>query len=432
MSPENLLNGRLVVMLLAGGVGERLFPITADRSKPAVSFGGNFRIIDFTLANCIMSGIRRVYVLTQYHTLSLNRHLRDRWGFLAREMGEFIEPVPSKMRTPTGLYQGTADAIYRNLDILEEHRPEVVLILSGDHVYRADYKALLEHHIATGADATILSDQVPSAEATRFGVIRCGADGRVEGFVEKPSDPRPYADSSGRCSINLGIYCFNTRFLVQRLVADAKKKTSHDLGKNILPMAVNLGKVQAVPLSRVSPDQTPYWRDVGNIDSFFEASMDLLQDPPAFELRDPRWPPGSRFDEWVPARIISGRDPSEVNLISPGASIERSHLAQCIISPSVRIAEGCQIESAILFNGVQVGRGARLRKVIVEEGVVIPSGITIGFGRNGGQARSPGGITVIAKSHPFGSNDGGPSDGRDGEEAAERPAPKRPRIVETR
>ncbi len=399
--PDSLLNSRFVVMLLAGGMGERLLPITSERSKPAVPFGGNFRIIDFTLNNCLMSGIRQVHVLTQYQTLSLNRHLQDRWGFLARELGEFIEAVPSKMRTPSGLYHGTADAIYRNLDILEVYRPDVVLILSGDHVYRADYRRLLEYHLETGADVTVLTGLVDSIEADQFGVIRCGPGGRIEGFVEKPQDPGPLADDRGRCQVNLGIYCFNTRFLVQRLVADAKKKTSHDLGRNILPVSVELGNVQSLPLTQVSPDSNPYWRDVGNIDSFFAASMDLLEEPPVFQLRDPRWKTGSRFEEWMPARVVSGAKKLEASLISSSAVIDRARLSKAIISPKVHIESSCRIESSILFNGVRVGGGSKLRKVIVEEGVSIPPGTTIGYGEDQEYAKSPGGVVVIAPGHPF-------------------------------
>lgn len=400
---EKDLSPRLVVMVLAGGMGERLFPVTSCRSKPAVPFGGNFRIIDFTLNNCIFSGIRRIYVLTQYHAISLNRHLRERWEFLSRELDEFIEAVPSKLRTPSGVYQGTADAIFRNLDILEEHRPEVVLVLSGDHVYRADYRAMVACHLESGADATVLTGEVPAREAGQFGVVRYDRAGRIEAFVEKPADPSPLADAAGRCQINLGIYCFKTRFLVQRLVADAKRKTSHDLGKNILPQAVDLGKVVSYPLGRISPDGNPYWRDVGSIDSYFEASMDLLRDPPAFELRDPRWPPGSRFEEWLPARL-SGRGAGEgPSIVSQGSEIGQARLSRAVISPCVRIDDSASIEDAVLFRGVHVGRGARLCRVIVEEGVRIPSGVAIGHGDAHEHTTSPEGVVVIARGHPFSS-----------------------------
>jgi len=395
------LQDKMVVMILAGGVGERLLPMTADRSKPAVPFGGNFRIIDFTLNNCLMSGIRRMYVLTQYHALSLNRHLRERWGFLPRELGEFIEAVPSKLRTPSGVYQGTADAIFRNLDILEEYRPEVVLVLSGDHIYRADYRAMVEHHINTEADVTVLAGEVEAREASQFGVLHLGPNGDIEGFVEKPADPMPHADLAGRCQINLGIYCFNTRFLVQRLVEDAKRKTAHDFGRNVLPASVEIGKVVSYTMASVSPDSNPYWRDVGSIDSYFDAHMDLLSEPPVFDLRDPRWPSGSRFEEWLPARVLTGKDAEGVNVISQGAVIGRAKLSRTVISPMARIEDGASLDRAVIFAGARVGQGAKLQKVIVEAGIEVPERTVIGYGRDRGWTRSPGGVVVIGRGHPF-------------------------------
>jgi glucose-1-phosphate adenylyltransferase len=415
---ERGLERRLVVMVLAGGMGERLLPITSDRSKPAVPFGGNFRIIDFTLNNCVMSGIRRMYVLTQYHALSLNRHLRDRWSFLPKEMGEFIEGVPSKLRTPSGVYQGTADAIFRNLDILEEHRPEVVLILSGDHVYRADYTGMVRHHLETGADATVLVGEVEAAEATQFGVVRFQPDGRISSFVEKPADPSPLADERGFCSINLGIYCFGTRFLVQRLVADAKKKTAHDLGKNILPTSVDLGKVVSYPLSAICPDPIPYWRDVGSIDSYFAASMDLLDETPAFELRDPRWPSGSRFEEWLPASLHTQAREGGRSIISPGVVVGRAEVSHAILSPGVVVEDGASLDRAVLFSGVRVGRGAKLRRVIVESGVSIPPGVEIGYGDDQDYTSSPGGVVVIARGHPFSRSEASSPDPSEGQPAS--------------
>ncbi len=392
---------RPLVMVLAGGMGERLFPITADRAKPVVPFGGNFRIIDFTLNNCVMSGLRRIYVLTQYHGLSLNRHLRERWSYLPREVGEFVEAVPSKLRTPSGLYRGTADAIFRNLDIIEEDRPEEILVLSGDHIYRADYDALVRRHSESGADATVLSGSVPAAEATQFGVMHFGADGRIEEFIEKPADPKPHADALGRCPINLGVYCFNTRFLVQQLVADAKRKTAHDIGRDILPAAVKSSRVHAQPLEEITPGGVPYWRDVGSIDSLFAASMDLLTSPPGFDLRDPRWPEGSRFEELLPARVESQVGSSGASLFSPSAQVGRAHLDRAILSPRVKVEDGAILEEAILFEGVRVGRDARLRRVVVEEGVCIPPGASVGFGEPDIQVRTPAGVLVVARGHPI-------------------------------
>jgi glucose-1-phosphate adenylyltransferase len=392
------LTDRLVVMVLAGGMGERLLPITSDRSKPAVPFGGNFRIIDFTLNNCIMSDIRRVYVLTQYHALSLNRHLRDRWSFLPLELGEFIEAVPSKLRTLTGVYQGTAGAIFRNLDILEEHRPEVVLVLSGDHVYHADYRAMVRYHLESGADATVLTGEIEPSEASQYGVVSYGPGGKIASFVEKPADPWPLVNPAGFCPINLGIYCFNTRFLVQRLVADAKKKTTHDIGKNILPEAVEIGKVVSYPLASISPGGNPYWRDVGSLDSYFAAHMDLLEEPAVFNLRDPRWHSGSRFEEWLPARVRMGSGPGTVSIICQGAAIGRAEINRAVISPMVKIDDQASIDQAILFSGVQVGRGAKLRRVIVESGVRIPAGTAIGFGEDQAYTRSPGGVVVVSRA----------------------------------
>ncbi|MBI4603705.1 MAG: NTP transferase domain-containing protein, partial [Planctomycetes bacterium] len=226
-------------MILAGGIGERLYPLTSNRAKPAVPFGGSFRVIDFTLMSCVCSGFRNIHVLTQYHTQSLNQHAKSRWSFLASELGEQVEIVPPKMRAAGNVYLGTADAIYRNLDLLDRTRPDVVLVLSGDHVYRADYQRFVETHVEREADVTVLTGRVDPPETSAFGVVNIAPDGvRIARFVEKPADPTPYA-VDGRCLINLGVYCFQTTFLVERLVADAKRKTAHDFGRNILPDAIH-------------------------------------------------------------------------------------------------------------------------------------------------------------------------------------------------
>src|SRR5690606_38770120 len=312
----------VLTMILAGGVGERLYPLTANRSKPAVPFGGNFRIIDFTIMDCVLSGLRKIHDCTQYHSLSLGRHENPRWNFLSSELGEFIELVPPKMRTATGYYQGTADAIYRNLDLLDYYRPDVVLVLSGDHIYRADYRRFIDIHIDSDADITVLTDWIDASQASAFGVVE-GAGGKICQFVEKPSDPTPYA-KDGRCQINLGVYCFQTRFLVQQLINDSKKKTAHDFGKNILPGALDSGAVLSCPLELICPDEKPYWRDVGTIDSYYAANMDLLRRPAPLGLHDPRWPEGSRFHEWLPSVYPGIRQDGGLpgrNLIASGCDV---------------------------------------------------------------------------------------------------------------
>ena len=408
---------KVLPMLLAGGIGERLYPLTSNRAKPAVPFGGNFRVIDFTLMNCVLSGLKNTHLLTQYHGQSLSRHLLERWNFLSSELGEYIELVPPKLRAPHGVYRGTADAIYRNLDLLDRDRPDLVLVLSGDHVYRADYGKFIQSHVEREADVSVLTGSVDPAEASSFGVINIAqhssgdggastTDGRITSFVEKPADPSPYA-IDGRCLINLGVYCFDTTFLVEQLVADAKKKTAHDFGKNILPASLDQGTILSCPLEVVSPDAAPYWRDVGSIDSYFKTSMDLLASPSPFDLSDPRWVANSRFREWVPAlyttsAVCDGKTIHGKNLVSSGVRIEDSQVVNCVISPRVVIGRGCELEGCILFPDAEVGEGTKLRNVIVEEGVRVPAGTSIGFGNDARQfTKSPDGVVAIPGNRHF-------------------------------
>ncbi len=407
----------VMIMILAGGIGERLFPLTANRCKPAVHFGGNFRIIDFTLMNCVLSGYRQIHVLTQYHASSLNRHRVERWNCLSTELGEYIHLVPPKLRGASGVYKNTADAVYRNLELIDRCRPDVVLALSGDHVYRADYRRFVEAHVERDADVTVLTGEVGAEEASAFGVVQLSPQGRITRFVEKPDDPTPYA-LDGRCLINLGVYCFQTRFLVQALIEDAKREdSSHDFGKDVLPRALSRGYMSSCPLEVVTPDATPYWRDVGSIDSYFQANMDLLSNPAAFELRDRRWASTSRFREWVPSRqtltaTIDGRRVHGSNLIATGVRVDDAEIVDSVLSSGTRIETGAQLHKCILFPGAHVGRGARLRGVIVEENVRIPDGVSIGFDDVADASQfvvSPGGVVVISES----------------EEANRRPAPSR-------
>ena len=373
---------KVLTMILAGGVGERLYPLTGPPSKPAVHFGGNFRIIDFTLLNCVLSGIRHVHLLTQYHSFSLSAHRSQRWNILSSGLGEGIEIVPPKMRTSDGLYQGTADAIYRNLELLERHRPDVVLVLSGDHIYRADYDRFIDAHVQKDADISVLTGSVPTEEAHAFGCVRLEDHGRIAEFKEKPSDPSPLAIDD-MVPINLGVYCFDTEFLLERLVADSKDPNSaHDFGKNILPTSLELGSVMSCPLAAISPDETPYWRDVGTIDSYFQAHMDLLDSPAAFNLRDKRWPEGSCFEEWLPSlqsvrTEIHGEEVLTRNLIGTAVTLENATVARSVLSRGVHIGEGSNVFEAIVLPGAKIGKNCQLRRVVVEENVEIPDGTII-------------------------------------------------------
>jgi glucose-1-phosphate adenylyltransferase len=393
---------KVLTMLLAGGRGERLYPLTAERSKPAVPFGGVFRIIDFTLMNCVLSGIRQVYVLTQCNSFSLNSHIQQHWSFLSRDLGEFIETVPPKLRSSTGIYKGTADAVFRNLDLLEAERPDVVLVLSGDHVYRADYAKLLEKHLDSGADVTVLCDEVGWESASDFGVVRTETNDRIVEFVEKPRDPRPYA-RNGLCRINLGVYCFNTRFLVQRLVEDAKRSTQHDFGRNILPESLDCGTLFACRFPEIAPAPEAYWRDVGGIDGYFQCHQDLLEDVPAIDLLDHRIPNGSRLRDRVPARVwTGGRIEGGWSLISAGAEVSRARIVRSVISPGVSVAPDATLDRCIVFRGVKIGAGAKIRNAIIDEGVVVPEKAHIGYGNDARRfSVSPGGVVVIAAGYHF-------------------------------
>lgn len=414
MNPQNL---NILTMVLAGGKGERLSPLTANRSKPAVPFGGSFRIVDFTLMNCVMSGIRRIHVLTQVHSQSLSSHFHERWGFLSKELGESIETVPPKLRSLSSVYRGTADAVLRNLDLIEARRPDIVLVLSGDHVYRADYSVMIRHHLESKAAATVLCGEIDAARASAYGVVLGAPSGVIEQFVEKPGDATPYADASGLCRINLGVYCFETRFLVQRLVEDGKRRSDHDFGKNILPESVRSGRVVACPFRDVAPGE-PYWRDVGSIDNYFQSQQDLLEERPLFDLLDPRWPVDSRFNDLLPVRVaFKGSVERGWSLISPGAQIDRARVVRSVISPRVRVGKDATLDRCVLFSGVRIGAGARIRNAIIDEGVVIPDGEQIGHGNDTSRFEvSAKGIVVVEKGHEF---PGSPSLD-DGERVAER------------
>jgi glucose-1-phosphate adenylyltransferase len=400
-----------MTFVLAGGVGSRLHPLTADRAKPAVPFGGQYRIIDFALSNCLHSDLRRVLVLPQYKSHSLMKHLRDGWSIFNPSLGEYITPVPPQMRTDESWYAGTADAIYQNLYLLERSGAYNVVILSGDHIYRMDYAAMLQFHAESLAAVTVGCMEVPVDEARNFGVIAIDDDSRVIGFDEKPESPQTLRENDRQSFVSMGIYVFSCDLLVRALREDHDQSmSSHDFGKDILPKLVQSEAVYAYRFGgaagRVTADG--YWRDVGTIDSYYQANMDLLQPTPPIELYQPAWRIRSANSQSPPARTVRGRfgnEPELINsLISAGSIISGGSVWNSILSRDVRVDDDAIVEESILFDGVSVGPNTCLRRCIVDKGVHIPAGERIGFDLASDAARftvSDDGVVVIPKGFVF-------------------------------
>jgi glucose-1-phosphate adenylyltransferase len=393
-------------IILAGGVGSRLHPLTAERAKPAVPFGGRYRIIDFTLSNCLHSGLRRILVLTQYKSQSLQQHLRDGWSIYNSELGEYVTPVPPQMRTGQSWYRGTADAIYQNLNLLEDCGAEYVLILSGDHIYRMDYAAMLQAHHDAGADVTVACLTVDLAEASAFGVMAVDAQDRIRSFHEKPASPKAIPGDPGHALASMGVYVFSATLLTRLLDDDHRADSSHDFGKDILPAIVGTHHVHAYRFGgtsgRVTADR--YWRDVGTLDAYYDANMDLLKPLPPIDLYQGDWPIRTYEGQHPPARSVPGRSGREAEIVNcmlaSGTVIVGATVRHVILFPSVRVEEGAVVENSLLFQDVTVGEGARLRNCIVEKGVAIPAGETIGFDPAADGSRftvSDGGIVVVAR-----------------------------------
>jgi glucose-1-phosphate adenylyltransferase len=398
-------------IILAGGVGSRLHPLTADRAKPGVPFGGKYRIIDFTLSNCLHSGLRRVLVLTQYKSHSLQKHLRDGWSIFNPELREYITMVPPQMRKGDSWYVGTADAIYQNLFLLERSGAKYVLILSGDHIYRMDYQAMVRAHIDNAADCTIGCMEVPLPEASSFGVTTVDSKQRIIDFLEKPENPVPMPDDPNSALASMGIYVFSLPLLCSLLEEDHEcAESSHDFGKDILPKLLHSHQVYAYRFGgatgRVTCDR--YWRDVGTIDAFFEANMDLLQPQPPINLYQPDWSIRTYEPQGPPARMIpgpSGKQGELMNsMLTSGNVIEGATVRHSILSPNVRVGEGAEVERCLLFEGVTVGQGAVLKNCIVDKHVKIPAGTKIGCDPVADAKRftiSERGVTVVPKMYQF-------------------------------
>ncbi|HEY3380977.1 MAG TPA: glucose-1-phosphate adenylyltransferase [Vicinamibacterales bacterium] len=373
-----------MVIVLAGGTGERLNPLTQDRAKPAVYFGGPYRIIDFVLSNCINSGLRRVFIATQYKSLSLNRHIRMGWSIVSEELGEFIEILPPQKRVGENWYLGTADAVYQNLYSVVRENPRQVIILAGDHVYKMDYSRMLRFHQERQSAVTIATIEMPLAESRRFGILQVDESDRVIGFQEKPNEPITIPGSPHLALVSMGIYIFEADILIRALEADAGRDTTHDFGRDVIPALIAEEKVFSYRFYDENKKAAKYWRDIGTLDAYFEASMDLVQVNPEFNLYDPEWPLHTYQPQAPPAKFVfaeEGRRCGQAldSIISPGCIVSGSRISGSILCPNVRVHSFCNIEQAILMPGVRVGRHARLRRVIVDRDACIPRGASIGY-----------------------------------------------------
>jgi len=375
-----------LVCLLAGGAGERLYPLTRDRAKPAVHFGGIYRIIDITLSNCVNSGLRRIFVITQYKALSLNRHLREGWYMLAHEMGEYVQVLPPQQRVGDTWYTGTADAIYQNLYSIGSEPCEYVLILSGDHVYKMNYLRMLEHHADTGAEVTIGTLEYERSEASSFGVLELDTSSRILGWQEKPADPKPAPGKPDKSHVSMGIYCFKRDLLVAAMLADADDpNSSHDFGRDVVPKLINGGaRVYAYPFVDENKKQAQYWRDVGTIEAYYEANMDLISVEPVFNLYDKEWPLRTYQRQYPPAKFVFAQEGKRVgtavdSIVSSGCIVSGGRVANSVLSFDVRVNSYTDVDHCIIFPHVDVGRYSRIRRAIIDRNIHIPEGSVIGF-----------------------------------------------------
>jgi glucose-1-phosphate adenylyltransferase len=403
----SLLTSNTYAMILAGGRGSRLMQLTDWRAKPAVPFGGKFRIIDFPLSNCVNSGIRRIGVATQYKSHSLIRHLQRGWSFLDGRLKEFVDLLPASQRVQEDLwYQGTADAVFQNLDILKSNQPEYVLILAGDHIYKMDYGRMLAYHVSRQADITVACIEVPLADARAFGVMSVDADLRVREFNEKPADPQPIPGETDRALASMGIYVFNARFLYEQVTRDADEpKSKHDFGRDIIPYLVPRYRVFAHRFQDscvAMNDNRPYWRDVGTVDAYWEANVDLIHVTPELSLYDEAWPIWTYQEQLPPAKFVfddeDRRGTALDSMVSGGCILSGSTVRRSVLFSNVHVHSYCTIEDAVILPDVEVNRHVRVRRVVIDKGCVLPEGFQAGFDRDEDRRRfhvTDKGITLV-------------------------------------
>ena len=399
---------KVLTFIMAGGKGERLLPLTKDRTKPAVPFGGIYRIIDFTLSNCINSGMRKIYILTQYKSASLQRHIRLGWNFLPSELGQFIELLPAQQRVGDSWYLGTADAIYQNLYTLEMDKPDEVLILAGDHIYKMNYYSMIDVHREQNADLTVGVVEIEKSKSKHLGVVEVDASGRVSGFLEKPANPKTIPGKPDKIYGSMGIYVFNQSVLMQELLEDAKNhKSSHDFCKDIIPQMLKKGMKVVAFNFRDKDRNEEYWRDIGTIDAYYEANMELIQVNPTFNLYDQEWPLRTFQEQYPPVKTVHSGDREEGrvglvldSIVSEGCVVSGGRVQRSILSPNVRINSFSEVYDSILMEGVNVGRYAKIKRAIIDKDISIPQGMVIGFNLEEDKKKffvSESGIVVVAK-----------------------------------
>jgi glucose-1-phosphate adenylyltransferase len=400
----------VLTFIMAGGKGERLNPLTRDRAKPAVPFGGTYRIVDFTLSNCINSGLRRIYVLIQYKSFSLQKHLMEGWrNVVSNQLGEFIDVIPAQQRISSDWYRGTADAIYQNIYAIQDQNPELILILAGDHVYKMDYKAMIDYHIERNADMTVACVAMPVEMSTNFGVIEVDKNHHVCGFQEKPERPKTIPNDNQRIFASMGIYLFSRQALIEELEIDTKSLLSeHDFGKNVIPQMLKNGRKIFVHDFVDDKGKTKYWRDIGTRDAYYQANMDLVKPQPDFELYDRQWPVRTSHEQYPPIKIISVSDADGNlrtgtiidSLVGGGCIIKGAKVEGSILSPNVRVEKNVSITASVIMNNVIVGENAKIQNAIIDKDVVIPPNAQIGFDLNSDRKRfdvTSSGIVIVAK-----------------------------------
>ena len=397
----------VLTFILAGGKGERLDPLTRDRAKPAVPFGGIYRIIDFTLSNCINSGLRRIFVLIQYKSFSLQKHLLAGWNIFSSQLGEFIDVIPPQQRIGSDWYKGTADAIYQNLYAIADYEPKYVLILAGDHIYKMDYRRMIDYHKEMNADMTVACIQIPVKNAVNFGVIEVDAKNRVCGFQEKPQNPKTVPGNPSQIFASMGIYLFSREVLNLELELDAHSISEHDFGKNVISQMLKNNRKIYMHNFVDENNQPKYWRDIGTRDAYYQANMDLVRVPSAFDLYDRQWPVRTYHEQYPPIKIVSMDQQGVVNpgaivdsLISGGCVMKGAEVVRSVLSSNVSIENNASITDSILMEGVIVGAHAQIKNAIIDKQVIIPAHAQIGYDLELERKRfavTTSGIVIVAK-----------------------------------